>query len=179
MCLSWILSPQLSPNSLPPPPKVRLPSWCLQGPLLALGLARTSGGGAMAWSLGLLDYVAMLVAGFSRLQPLSANERPPAHQPTALSAFFAEPTLHFSPPWMPFLFPRCLLPNCGGLKGAPLLLPGEWGHQGQGRYQGLPRDSPIKIPMSALFHPWYCPLPPFPSGSAFPPHSCVKAPSSV
>ena len=58
---------------------------------------------------------------------------------------------------MPILFPGCLLPNCGGLKGAPLLLPGEWGHLGQGTGQGLPRESPINIPVSALVLPLVLP----------------------
>lgn len=42
-----------------------------------------------------------------------------------LSAF-AEPAIAISPTWMPVSFPSCLLPNSEGLKGAPLLLPGEW-----------------------------------------------------
>lgn len=34
--------------------------------------------------------------------------------------------LSVSPTWMPISFPSCLFPNSEGLKGAPLLLPGEW-----------------------------------------------------
>lgn len=69
-----------------------------------------------------------------------------------------------SPPWMLILFSRCLLPNCGALKGAPLLLPGGWRHLGQGKGQGLPRESPYASPGSTLGTS-HCP---FPSGSAAP-----------
>lgn len=43
-----------------------------------------------------------------------------------LSAFAESLLLSLSPTWMPVSFPSCLLPNSEGLKGVPLLLPGEW-----------------------------------------------------
>lgn len=106
------------------------------------------------------------------LQPLSDHERVPAHQPTTLSATFAGSTIASLSPLDAYSIPQVPPSLLWGVKGAPLLLPGEWGTWG-------PRQRTGSSPLGFHCQPWYSPRPlPFRLCCSLL-RNCTKAPSGV
>lgn len=132
----------------------------------------------MACSSALLDCVAMLVEDFSGLQPLSDYERIPAHQPTALSSFFAEPTITSLFPLDAHSVPQVPPSQLWVIKGSPTAATWGMGVPGPRQRQGLPRESPTGIPLPALVPSLVPSIVPLGSAVALL-CSCMKAPSSV
>lgn len=120
----------------------------------------------------------MLVEDFSGLQPLSDHERIPAHQPTALSSFFAEPTITSIFPLDAHSVPQVPPSQLWVIKGSPTAATWGMGVPGPRQRQGLPRESPTGIPLPALVPSLVPSIVPLGSAVALL-CSCMKAPSSV
>lgn len=106
----------------------------------------------MAWSSALLDCVAMLLAGLLQA-PTSDCGRVPPHQPSALSAFFAEPIIVDA-----HSIPQVPPSQLWGIKGSPTAATWGMGAPGQRQRAWASQGGPHQDSSVSLVPPLVLPI---------------------